>query len=282
MTLPLELFEQQELQRLALAGRPPAPAASAAACQTEPPPRAHSTSQTNSADAGGHADAARHQGRADRHPDRRRGLLGRRTRGHADGRHGHQRAHRRVPAQGRHRQPRRADRRGGDRDGVRRDAERGAPPLSDRPTTASRVRRKFLEMLSSLIEGVRGDLDANVQQLVAQADPRRLCQSEGADVGGRTRSRRRTPSAVSASRALFGTEFRRQRRSPVASVSAVAGSRGACGTTSSTMAFGSLSAASHRGARTGKNDGPPMRGRAATKRCVPATAEDVERRRPRR
>ena len=47
MTLPLELFEQQELQRLALAGRPPAPAASAAACQTEPPPRAHSTSQTN-------------------------------------------------------------------------------------------------------------------------------------------------------------------------------------------------------------------------------------------
>ena len=208
MTLPLELFEQQELQRLALAGRPPAPAASAAACQTEPPPRALDLAD-ESADAGGHADAAGHQGRADRHADRRRGLLGRRARRHADGRHGHQRAHRRVPAQGRHRQPRRADRRGGDRDGVRRDAERGAPPLSDRPTTASRVRRKFLEMLSGLVEGVRGDARRErPAALVAQADPRRLCQREGADVGGRTaRGADVLPSAVSASRAFSAPDF---------------------------------------------------------------------------
>ena len=63
MTLPLELFEQQELQRLALAGRPPDP-------PRAPPParpsrrRAPLDLADESADAGGHADAAGHQGRA--------------------------------------------------------------------------------------------------------------------------------------------------------------------------------------------------------------------------
>ena len=160
-----------------------------------------------SADAGGHADAAGHPGRADRHQtesvwvgvpavtqtaDTGTSVLT-------------------VEYQHKATVNRGADRRGGDRDGVRRDAERGAPPLSDRPTTASRVRRKFLERCypSRAYAEVR---DANVQQLVAQADPRRLRERKGTMSAAAGAMIRRTSIGCLGVPGSFGTEFRRQRR----------------------------------------------------------------------
>ena len=119
--------------------------------------------------------------------------------------------------------------------------------------------------------------DANVQQLSSRRQIRGGCASAKARMSAA--GRREAPTyfhRLSRRPGLFRHRILAATSPPVASVSTVAGSRGATGTTSNTMAFGSLSAASHRSAQcTGKNAGPPMRGRAATKRCVPATAEDV-------
>ena len=119
--------------------------------------------------------------------------------------------------------------------------------------------------------------DANVQQLSSRRQIRGGCASAKARMSAA--ERREAPTyfhRLSRRPGLFRHRISADTSPPVASVSAVAGSRGAPGTMSSTKAFGSLSAASHRSAQcTGKNAGPPMRGRAATKRCVPATAEDV-------
>jgi hypothetical protein len=119
--------------------------------------------------------------------------------------------------------------------------------------------------------------DANAQQLSSRRQIRGGCASAKARMSAA--ERREAPTyfhRLSRRPGLFRHRISADTSPPVASVSAVAGSRGAPGTMSSTKAFGSLSAASHRSAQcTGKNAGPPMRGRAATKRCVPATAEDV-------
>ena len=119
--------------------------------------------------------------------------------------------------------------------------------------------------------------DANVQQLSSRRQIRGGCASAKARMSAAGRHEAPTYfHRLSRRPGLFRHRISADTSPPVASVSAVAGSRGARGTMSSTSAFGSLSAASQRSAQcTGKNVGPPMRGRAATKRSVPPTAEDV-------